>query len=230
MEHGDVKMRKNICVIDTCSIVVLIHLGITDVHLGGLGVRKRIDENFIIFTPDYIADEEIKGSIRKYELDFGNEAPKDFLSNIKVIHEDEYKHCLDVIYKWADSKSIELKEKDEGELRCLALSLYLSRNRNDNIFLISDDKKARNKILDEFVENQKIGFSYSFPDLILHMFFKINIINRDHVLKTFHEYYRVLPARTRSVDMKRQQYQEWLRNACREFGSQNKLCRYECFY
>ena len=225
---SELKMQKPFCVIDACSIVVLTHLEISDIHLGGSRIRNSIMDYFTFFTPDFIINNEIENAMRKYEVVFENATPVDYLSKINKIEYDAYKCCLDVVNYWIDNKGIILKKEDEGEKRCLALSLYLSRNKNDNVFLLSDDKRARNKILDRFINSQKIGLSLSFPDLLLYMYFRIKFIKKEHILKSLQEYYRVLPAR-QILNGRRQEYMEWLRDACRDIGTERNYCNLECF-
>lgn len=221
------KRIKPICIIDTTSIVILTHFIIEDLILGNQPISEALTSNFYFVVPNFLITDEIEGAIRNHKEVYDVEIPDNYLSIYDKIDISEYNNCLNVVRKWIELNKIYIKQdKDEGEIQCMALSLYLSRKTKEDIFVISDDKKARRKMLDCFINSQKIGYSMSFPDLLLYLFNRNKNISKVHVEKLFQEYYHIMPAKVN--DEIKKTYRTWLKYSCRVMGIESGLCSLTC--
>lgn len=195
--------------------------------LGYQSISEAITSNFNLVVPNFLITDEIEGAIRNHKEVYDVEIPDKYLSIYDKIDISEYNNCLTVVWKWIELNKIYIKQdKDEGEIQCMALSLYLSRKTKGDIFMISDDKKARRKMLDSFINSQKIGYSMSFPDILLYLFNRNKNISKVHVEKLFQEYYHIMPAKVN--DEIKKTYRTWLKQSCRVMGIEYGLCSLAC--
>ncbi len=220
---------KLLCVIDTCSIKVLTHLIIEDLVFGDNKVNYTLNKYFTFIVPDYILTDEIEGAMKSYKATFGvRDIPIDYSSFFEKVNYENYECCLAIVRNWITYKDIYIKEgTDEGEIRCMATSLYLSRKTKSNVIIMSDDKKARRKMLNDFADSQKIGLSMSFPDLILYLFSRYQVITKNQVEIFLREYYRVQPAKDVGKDVT-EKYDSWLELSCRIIGTNTDTCKLDC--
>lgn len=212
---------KKICVLDADSIVIGFVL-----ELGGIKLIDWLSRIFQIYIPFFVIKQELKKTSKDYNVDVEEIRRKLYALNVKVIANEYFSHCLDFAENWLNESDLSI---DDGERFCLALSLYLSRNFNDFVFLITDDFRARSKALDEFVDMQKIGVALSSPDIILHSFARNRNISGDQTLRSFQDFFSKMPAKkTLYLEIKKR-YMQFYERICRKAGLSRHLCTQQCF-
>lgn len=210
---------RQICVLDTDSILIGVSL-----ELGGIKLIDWLSRIFDIYIPFFVIKHELKGASRDYELDIQEIRRKLHDIKVKVIADEYFDSCLKFIRKWLRKSKLDL---DEGERFCLGLSLYLSRNLKDFIFLITDDFRARDEALDKFVDGQKIGVSLSSPDIILYAFARNREVSSAQTLRSFQDFFAKM--RAKKILDKKQKYMKSYVQMCRKAGLDFHLCQQQCF-
>lgn len=211
---------RQICVLDTDSILIGVSL-----ELGGTKIIDWLSKIFDIYIPFFVIKHELKGASKDYKLDIQEIRRKLHDIKVKVIVNEYFDSCLKVIRKWLNKSNLDI---DEGERSCLALSLYLSRNQKNFIFLITDDFRARDEALDKFVYGQKIGVTLSSPDMILYAFARNRDVSSAQTLCSLQNFFARMQVKKRASEKKRK-YMESYVQMCRKAGLAFHLCQQQCF-
>jgi hypothetical protein len=214
-----VDFMKQVCVLDTDSIVVGFFI-----ELGTIKLIDLLSSIFDIYIPFFVIKDELRSALTDYEIDVEDVRRKLHHIQAKVIPNETFDSCLKVIERWLNKDKLNI---DAGERFCLGLSLHLSRDLNNFVFLVTDDLRARQVALDKFVSRQKIGATLSSPDIILYAFARNRNISSDLVISSFQNFFGKMPAK-KTAD-KKQEYMESFNEICRKVGLSNRLCTQECF-
>jgi len=215
-------MLKNIGVIDSNSVVTMNHLNISEIMLGGKKFFEAILDQFDIFTPDYVKNNE-RSAIIDYESRFDVDIEESAYDNITIMQRSDFYNCYRVIQKiTSDYKNIH-----EGEKWCLSLSLYLSRLNGTIVFLFSDDLKAINNGLKILFEQHKIGFVMNTLDFILHNYYRKDLWSTIQIRKCIQEYFQL--HQIKDDGKMKSLYHGLLTNACRTIGLRYDLCNRSCY-
>lgn len=210
---------RQICVLDTDSILIGVSL-----ELGGIKIIDWLSRIFDIYIPFFVVKHELKSASKDYELDIQEIHRKLHDIKVKVIANEYFDSCLKVTRKWLKKSKLDI---DEGERFCLGLSLYLSRNLKNFIFLITDDFRARDEALDKFVDEQKIGVTLSSPDIILYAFARNRAVTSAQTLSSFQDFFARMRAK-KTLDKKRKYIESYVQ-ICRKAGLDHRLCQQQCF-
>jgi hypothetical protein len=206
---------------------MLGHLENIQIKLGGVKINNLLNTIFTFYSPEYLLKKELASAISDYKTIIGSSFPKKLLKKIKQIDDIDYSCCLKNI-DYILSKDNIKTDKHEGEKRCLASSLYLNRFYQKQIYLLSDDRRAREHFLNYYINSQKIGDCISFPDLFLSFYTRRKSITASEVLIAIQQYYGYLPAKKAMAKEKQTEYNRWLINACRAIDIRGVNCNIIC--
>lgn len=210
---------KQICVLDTDSIVIGM-----SVELGHIRLIDWMSRLFDIYIPNFIVRNELKSASMDYDIDIQEIRRKLCNIKVKVIADEYFDACIKLITKWLAKSRLDI---DDGEKYCLGLSLCLSRNLRDFVFLVTDDFRARDTALDKFMDKQKIGVILSSPDVILYTFARNRHVTGSHTLSSFQQFFGKMEAK--KILGKKQRYMESYEQICRKFGLDYRVCQQQCY-
>lgn len=210
---------KQTCVLDANSILTGVSL-----ELGGTKLVEWLSRIFDIYTPCFVVKKELPRASKDYELEITEIHHILQKNRIRIIADECFVSCVKVTEKWLNKSNLRI---DEGELYCLALCLYLSKKFKNFVFLISDDFKARNEALDKFVNDQKIGFALSSPDIVLYAFSRNQNVTSDQTLLAVQDFFATM--KVKKVLDKKEYYSLSYEQMCRKVGFIYGLCQQECY-
>ncbi|MCS7109701.1 MAG: hypothetical protein NZ903_02815 [Candidatus Micrarchaeota archaeon] len=184
-------MQKELCVIDSCGLINCSR------ELAGMRILDLLDQVYSIVLPEKIL-EEVSEIHKTRKWDLLDYALKFITARKEIIKStNEYHKCLNVIKRWFDKQGMSenFRKFQPGELHCMALSLYLSRNEKRAVTLVTDDFKARYDGLEDFVISQQVGLVKSTAEIVVHLYTLIRGISELHVVATINDYIRNNPIR-----------------------------------
>ena len=215
MTQGD----KPICIMDTDTLLFSFKLDLLPMR-----AIDRVNQRFDLVFP-YKVFEEYKnqckrGLARDYEsvrsdidLFFEERKRKD-----KIIEERLYSHCLKYLHRWFNLVGMQRTyyELNEGERHCIALSLYMSRQKKKRLFVITDDFDARDAGIDLFICRQRIGLVYSLPGVMILTYLSTKDVTKQHLLGFMTDYFNLTPPRSVGLRELRRRFLEEIELSCRE--------------
>lgn len=173
-----IEVCKPICIMDTDSLLFSFKLECPPVR-----AIDRISRHFDLYFP-YKVLEESKNNIKgqngriyddiKFDIDLFF---KQKMKEGRVYTEDAYSSCLKHVHRWFNLIGEQEKYHilGDGEKHCVALGLYLSRVKKENLIVMTDDFRAINAGFDIFVAGQRIGLISPLIGTMLFIYF----INKD---------------------------------------------------
>jgi len=202
----------NTYVLDTNAIISL--------YLTELGGTKVIDKISVIYIPDYVFREELLPAIRKESIDNLDSHCRS-RPNIEIVPTSEFSQCIKFVKSWMKAKFHHIPIH-KGELFCLALSLFLSRKNKSFVILITEEKRETVKIIEEFMNLQKIGIILSPIELLISLYCREKFI-KEHQIKLAIKDYKLRRKRVENINNR------ILSELCRQKGFLEKYCSQECF-
>jgi len=208
---------------DTNSIIISHYFESQDILFGPNNYLSGFDEYFLKYTPNYIFRNELNRALTDYEDNFRDMVMRNVTETFCISHYSEWNTCLHYVEWWLTRNHYRIAE---GEKRCLSLALYLSRNKNSTIYLLSDDFRAID-IISEFMKIQRIGYANTTMDIVLEIYARKNAIRKEQVLMLFQEYRNLIP-KLRGPIIPNTDI-ELLNVLCRLVGISRHICRQDCY-
>lgn len=207
--------KKFKCVLDTCSIIFLCKI-----ELAGKRLIDYVIEYFEVIIPKIIIKEEIPKLLRSLRIKGDEKAEINKYLYIKrgwykVVDETTISSCSTCLRKFVIN--VARKKIGEGELQGLAVAIYDTVNtKNQNTFL-TDDFKARVRILDEFSMLHHSPLIMSSPDLVILLFAIEKGITKSQALGTLNDFWKIFEQLSDGrIIFKRDCYKEYLIRFCKK--------------
>lgn len=203
-------LGKPLCVIDQCSIRFLC-----EVDLERMSLIKWLTMLFRTYVPTDLFDQTYE-ALRNVET---RELLNSEVDANNIIKTETSKDCFRVITKESElgkKRYSEYSEADEGELKCAAVALELSRKYPDApVYLLTDDLRARS-IINYIFQKQQIGTTLSSLDFLIYVFVREESIGVKFAQNALRDLMSVLkPGTKRRLYYWPQQYENFLQESCR---------------
>jgi len=218
----------HICIMDTNSLLFSFKLDLLPMR-----AIERVNQRFDLVVPHKVFEEYKNLSRRRKDYELVRSDIDRFFGELKrkgkIIEEKVYSHCLNYVHEWFNLTGMQrlFDTLGEGEKHCIALGLYMSRQRKECLFMITDDFDAREGI-DFFFCRQRIGLVYSLPGVMILTYLSNRDVSTQRILGFINDYFNLNPPK--KVDMRelKSRFLEEIDMSCRKksFDECGLICIY----